>query len=66
MAEKRYAVVAIDLSGVTVRKPRRPALFTLRSLEDGSTFQVKLRSMAGVGDLITLDESQVQMARWIP
>jgi hypothetical protein len=66
MAQKQYVVEAIDLQGVLVRKPRRLARFTLRRLDNGSTFEVKLRSLAQVGDVITLDESQVHLGLWTP
>ena len=57
-------VEAVDLQGARVRKPRRQALFKLRRLDDGSSFQVKLRSLAEVGDVLSLDESVVHLGLW--
>lgn len=63
---REYRIDAIEKDETRVRKPRQWIKFTLRRLDDGRIFQVKLRHTGNVGDTIQLDDRVMQVRLWKP
>lgn len=62
MARRTYVVVDLSLPDhPRLREPRR---LTLRRVEDGRVLVVRLRSAARVGDVLHLEDVQVELGLW--